>query len=57
MIQSILTFQQSDHILALLFLPFSEQTQASLTLSLLACVIKALAFTHTNQILPIIIEI
>ena len=57
MTQSILTFQQSDHILALLFLPFSEQTQASLTLSLLACVIKALAFTHTNQILPIIIEV
>lgn len=40
----------------IIFFPFSEQTQASLTLPFLSSVIKTLAFTHTNQILLMIVE-
>lgn len=49
--------EQSDHTQTFFFfLSFSEGAQDFLTLSLLACVIKTLAFTHTNLTLPIIIE-
>lgn len=50
-----LTWAVRSH-LNIIFLPFSEGAQDFLTLSLLASVIKTLAFVHTNQILTLIIE-